>query len=1046
MRKLLLALAAFLFFTGELLAQKVITGKVTDDKGSPIANASVVVKGTSTGTSSKADGTFSLTVPSNATTLVFSSVGMDLKEVRIGSGTVVNAQLTSVVQDLSEVVVTVPYGTVKKTSFTGAEATVTAKSLEKQQVTSVTRALEGLVPGIMTTNGGGRPGAGAEILIRGFSSINGSSSPLYVLNGVVYDGSISALNMDDIETVTVLKDAAAIALYGARAAGGVIMITTKSGKKGRMSVDGTIRQSFVTRGIPEYDLLGPKEYYEMMWESTRNAFQYGQGQPAALAGQNASAQLTDANHLVYNAYNVAGNQLVDPVTGKLNANAQLLWNESWEDALFRTASRTNANLALAGSGEKNTYRFSLGYLDEQGIMKFTDYKRYNARLDVRTDPTTWLSSGMTLDGAYTKNNGVLESGSFTSNPFYYSRNIGPIYPVYQHNTTTGALVIDPITGKPALDWGVPTQMGARPQMANSNLLGSLELDERSSEIFNGNANSFLEVKFLKNFSVKSTLGINLYDQNSTTYQNNQFGDAQNVQGRSTKSSFRSTSLTFNQVLSWARQFGVHNIRALAGHENYRYQDKNLSATRIGFQFPGLTDIINGTSTEGAPGSSQDYHRIESYFGQVNYDYDGKYLLSASIRNDGTSRFHPDKRWGSFYGGGIAWRVSRESFLKNVRFINDLKLRTSYGEVGQEALGSYYNYIQYYFPDGFGNYAGVTRQANPDLIWETNKKFNVGLDFVVLKNRLQGTVEYFNNVSEDLLFEVPISSSNGSGGYLTSLMNIGANKNYGWEVQLSYAAIRGRDFNWKIDLNVTQIKNKITKLPPAQAQNGIVVGNKKWTVGSSIYDFWLREFAGVDASTGESLYYKDVLGTDGKPTGERLLTNNISQASYYYKGSAIPDFLGGVTNTFSYKNFDLSFLLTFSYGGKFYDGNYANLMLQGQSYGLGWHKDILDRWQKPGDVTNVPRVQNGIIQQDGASSRFLFDGSYVNVKNVTLSYTIPKNVLSKIGVAGTQVFANIDNAYLFTSKKGMDPQRSFTGNSDFSYVPYRTFTIGLSLNL
>lgn len=1046
MRKLLLGLTVFLLFAGSLLAQKTISGKVTDENGNPISNASVVVKGTSTGTTTKADGSYSLQVPANATTLIISSVNMAEQELVIGSNSVINARLVTTIQDLSEVVVTVPYGTIKKTAFTGSEATVTAKTLDRQQVTSVTKALEGLVPGIITTNGGGAPGSGASIMIRGFSSINGSSDPLYVLNGVVYDGSISALNMDDIESVTVLKDAAAIALYGARAAGGVIMMTTKSGKKGRQTFDASVRQSYLTRGIPEYDRIEAKDYYELMWEATRNTYQYGQGQTAALAGQNASAVLTDANHLVYNAYNVPGNTLIDPTTGKINPSAQLLWNDSWEDALFRTASRTNATVSLGGATDKSSYRISMGYLNEEGIMKFTDYKRYNFRVDTRTQPTTWANAGMTIDGAYTKGNGVLNSGSFTSNPFYYSRNMGPIYPVYQRNPTTGAFIIDPLTGKNALDWGVPTQMGTRPYAGNSNLLGSLALDERSNETFNGNANTFLEFKFLKNFSLKNTLGINLFDRTNTTYQNNQFGDAQNVQGRSTKASLRQVSLTFNQVLSWAKQIGMHNVRALAGHENYKWEDYNSSATRIGFQFPGYTDLTNATTTEGAPTSSRDYHRLESYFAQVNYDYDGKYLLSGSYRRDGTSRFHPDKRWGDFYGGGIGWRISQENFLKNVRWINDLKIRTSYGEVGQENLASLYNYVQYYFPDGFGNFQPTSRQANPDLVWEINKKFNVGADFMLFNNRLQGTVEYFNNTSDRLLFEVPYAITGGPGGSSTVLRNIGANKNSGIEVQLGYTVLRGKGLNWRIDVNVTHIKNEITKLPPVQKEQGVVVGNKKWTEGSSIYDFWLREFAGVDASTGESLFYKDVLGTDGKPTGERVLTNDLSLASYYYKGSAIPKLTGGITNSFNYKNFDLSFLLTFSYGGKFYDGNYGNLMHAGD-YGSAWHTDILKRWQKPGDVTNVPKIQNALgATQVGASTRFLFDASYLNIKNITLSYTLPKSVLNKIGIAGTQVFANVDNAWLFTAKKGMDPQRSFTGNSDASYVPFRTFTLGINLNL
>jgi TonB-linked SusC/RagA family outer membrane protein len=1042
MRRLLLLLLGTLLISVQLLAQnRTISGRITDAQGNAVVNASVTVKGANIGTATGNNGQFSLSVPATARTLVVSSVGFESQEITIGSKTNFDISVTSLDQAMTEVVVTVPYGTVKKKAFTGSESTITSKSIEKQQVTSVTRALEGLAPGIIATNGGGAPGSNAGIVIRGFSSINGVSSPLYVLNGVPYDGSIAALSTDEIESVTLLKDAAAASLYGSRAAGGVIMITTKTGKKGRPAVSATMRQGYLTRGIPEYDRVGPKDYYEVMWEATRNAFQYGQGQSAAQAGINASRQLTDASHLVYNAYNVPGNKLVDSITGKLNPNAQLLWNESWEDALFRTAARTNANVNISGANDKSNYFLSAGYLNEQGIEKHTGYKRYNMRLNLNTDATNWLTTGLNLDGAYSENNGVLQSGLFTSNPFYYSRNMGPIYPVYQHDLTTGAIVNDSL-GSPKLDYGVPLQMGARPYATNSNLVGTLALDERSNKLFNGNSNAYAEVKFLRMFSFKTSLGLNIAESNGTTYQNSQFGDAQNVAGRLTKSFTRSISYTANEVLTWNKTFGSHNIRALAGHENYKYKTNNQSATKTGFQFPNIIELNTATVTEGTPSSSTDNLRIESYFANANYDYKGRFQFSLSGRRDGSSRFADTVRWGNFYSVGAGWVLSQEQFLKNVGWLNFLKLRASYGEVGQDDINLFYPYRDYYYGDGFGSYSGTNTIANASLHWEKNRKFNVGVDFTILKNRLQGTVEYFKNVSSDLLFTVPLYTSTGS---LNVNQNIGASENRGIEVQLGYNAIRKKNFDWRIDLNVTHLKNEVTKLPPTQTEKGIVSGTKKISNGHSIYDFWLKEFAGVDAANGEALYYKDILDVNGKATGQRVITNNINQASFYYFGSAIPKFNGGLTNSFRYMNFDLSVLLTFAYGGQFYDGNYAGLM-SASGYGAALHTDILNRWQKPGDVTNVPKVQNAVINQEGASSRFLFDGSYLNIKNVTLSYTLSKSLASHLHVAGVQIFTNVDNAYLFSAKKGMDPQRSFTGTADQSYPPFRTFTVGLNLNL
>ena len=1048
MRKLLALVAAIALFALNAMAQRTITGKVTDETGAPVANASVQVKGTTVGTATQNDGTYSLQVPQNAKTLVISSVNMTPQEITIGNQSVINVSLALTASTLETVVVTVPYGTIKKTAFTGSENTISSVNIQKQQVASVTRALEGLVPGIIATNGGGAPGTGASVLIRGVGSVNASSSPLYVLNGVPYDGSISAISTDDIESVTVLKDAAAAALYGSRAANGVIMITTKKGKKGKSSTNVTLRQGFMSRGIPEYDRVDIPQYYELFWEAYRNSYLVA-GDNATVAGQKASNVLTGANGLVYNAYNVPGNQVVDPTTGKINSSAKLLWNESWEDALFRTASRTNANFNVSGATDKTDYFVSAGYLNEDGIVRFSGYKRYNFRININTAATDWLTTGVNLDGSMAKRRDVPSGGTATTNPFYYTRQMGPIYPVYQHDLTSGAYVIDPTTGGNMLDWGTVDQMGTRPYAGRSNLLGSLNLDDRSRDILNGNVNTYAEIRFLKDFTFKTTLGVNYFGNNITSYQNNQYGDAAPTPGlsdggRSTKTNDRQVSLTANEVLSWAKRFDKHNVRALAGHENYKYQYSYVSANASGFTFPGQSELDNGTGPFSPASSATDNHRIESYFAGVNYDFDSKYLLSGSFRTDGSSRFRDAVRWGQFYSVGLGWRISEEPFLKNVGWINELKLKASYGEQGNESIGLYYPYISYYYANGNGTYTPPSRPVNEDLLWETNKTFNAGFDFAFFSNRLQGTIEVFNKQSDNLLFDVPLPIST---GYASVWQNIGTMKNYGIDVQLGYTAIRTKDFNWRIDLNMSHFKNKITKLPPVQEKNGIINGTKKLSVGHGIFDFWLREYAGVDASTGDALYYKDVIGTDGKPTGERTVTNVYNNGTYYYFGSALPDISGGLTNSFNYKNFDLSFLLVFSYGGLFYDGNYSGIMHRG-SPGTAWSSDILQRWQKPGDITTVPRLQNAISGQDGVSTRFLFDGSYLNVKNITLSYTLPKPLSSKLhlGSGGTQIFANVDNAVLFTAKKGMDPQRAFNGTSDATYTPFRTISFGFNVNL
>ncbi len=1054
MRKFLTLFTILLFSGVFVFAQnKVVTGVVTDGQGKALTDVSVQVAGTQIGTITSVNGQFTLSIPTNAKTLVFSSVGMESQEVSIGSKTNFNVNMSSTSQALSEVVINVPYGTITKKAFTGSENTINAKSITKQQVTSVTKALEGLVPGIIVTNGGGAPGSGASVLIRGIGSVNATSSPLYVLNGVPYDGSITALSTDDIESVTVLKDAAAAALYGSRAANGVIMITTKKGKKGSPLVTASLRQGYMSRGIPEYDRVDSKTYYELMWESYRNSY-FSQGATPASAGQQASNVLAGPNGLVYNAYNVPAKELVNPATGKLNPAANLLWNESWEDALFRTASRTNANFTVSGGADKMDYYLSAGYLNEEGIVRFSGYKRYNMRLNVNMNATSWLNTGLNLDGSVGDRKDVPSGGTSTTNPFYFTRQMGPIYPVYQHDLTSGAFIIDPLTGKNALDWGTVDQMGTRPYAGRSNLLGSLNLDDRSRKIFNGNANTFAEIKFSRELSFKTTLGLNFYSSNGTNYQNNQFGDAAPSTpggpdgGRSTKDNERQMSITANEVLTWNKDLGLHNIKILAGHENYKYQYNFEAAYMSGFLFPGQSELDNGTVAFSVPTSYEDNHTIESYFGNLNYNYDQKYLLSASYRTDGSSRFRKDIRWGNFYSAGIGWRLSQENFLKNVGWINELKLKASYGEQGNEGLQDasgndlLYPYRSYYYANGDGTYSPPTRPVNADLLWEKNKTTNLGVEFAVFNNRLQGTFEWYNRQSDNLLFDVPLPTST---GYASFYQNIGTMKNTGVELQLGYTPIRTKNFNWRMDLNLSHFKNEITKLPATQSENGIINGTKKLLVGHSIYDFWLKEYAGVDASTGDALYYKNVLDVNGKATGERVVTNVWSQGSESYHGSAIPDVSGGFTNSFNYKNFDLSFLLTFAYGGLFYDGNYASIMHRG-SAGTAWSTDIEQRWQKPGDVTVVPRLQNAIAGQDGASTRWLVDGSYLNVKNITLSYTLPKSTANRIYFEGLQVFVNVDNAYLFTAKKGMDPQRAFSGTADATYTPFRTISVGFTANL
>ncbi|SMG35030.1 SusC/RagA family TonB-linked outer membrane protein [Sphingobacterium psychroaquaticum] len=1059
-----------LFIGGAFAQNRQVSGKVTSAAdGSPIGGVSIAVVGGTTATQTDESGRYELVVPSSGT-LSFTYVGFISQRVATGSQSVVNVQLISDQETIETVVVQVPYGTVKKTAFTGSESTVTAKTFEKQQVASFTKALEGTVAGIQANNGGGAPGTSADIRIRGIGSVNANSSPLYVIDGVPYSGSNVSISTDDIETTTVLKDAAATALYGSRAANGVIMITTKKGRSNAPKLNFTARLGFLNRAIPEYDRVSIPQYYEGMWHATRNRLVSGDPSKITDAiNQKASTDLIAG--LRYNATDRANDAIVLK-NGQFNPDAKILYADDWQDVLFKTPFRQDYNLNYSGGSDKSTHYVSLGYLNEPGYVKFSGYERFNARVNVDTKIKDWLSSGINLDGALAYQDNVhSQGGTQTTNPFYYTRMMGPIYPVWERDAQ-GQIKTDPLTGEQVLDWGVNSQMGARPYAGNSNLLGSLELDERTGKIGNVNFNTYLEARFLNDFTFRTTLGGNYYNRYATTFQNPQFGDAQNVRGRSTKIQNRQLSFTFNQVLTYDKTINEdHNINVMVGHENYRLERNFLSATRSGFPFPGNSELAPGATLEGAT-SYENYHRIEGYFSRVNYSYEDKYLLSGSFRRDGTSRFYPGKngkggnQWGNFYSVGAGWRISQEQFLKNVSWINELKLRASYGEQGNEGvvqtrtsnetdqesptstnIDNFYGWQSLY---GYGwnnvNMPGaiISSLANEGLSWEKNKAVNVGVDFTLFNRRIDGTIEWYNRESSNLLFEVPLPMSTG----ITSIWkNVGTMYNRGIDVQIGYNAIRSTDFDWRVDLNISHYKNKITKLPAESRETGIISGTKKMMEGQDLYQFWLRDYAGVNPDNGDALWYKDEVDANGVVTG-RTTTNNVNSATYYYHGSAIPDVVGGLTNAFRYKQFDFSVLLTYQLGGKFYDGNYASLMHQG-SYGTHWHEDILNAWKQPGDITDVPRLQNGIASANAgnvASSRFLFDATYLNIKNITLGYNFDKAKISRIGLSGLRVFANVDNAAIFTKRKGMDPQRAFTGTADYTYPTMRNFTFGVTIGL
>jgi TonB-linked SusC/RagA family outer membrane protein len=1086
--------AFFVLAAAALQAQGVlISGTVTGaDDGSPLPGVSVVVQGTTIGTVTDFEGKYSLTVPESANTLVFSFVGMRTATVNLDGQTTLDVILETDAVGIDEVMV-VAYGTAKKASFTGSAENIGQDKIENIQATNITNLLEGATAGIQTTSSAGQPGSSAAIRIRGIGSVNAASEPLYVVDGTPFSGVLNSISTDDIASITVLKDATAAALYGSRGANGVIVITTKKGSSSKMNVELKVRNAWTQRAMPEYSRVNEQQYYETMWESYRNSLLYGAGYNRSAADSIASfgydgtgAPALPLNNVVgrlgnYNAYDVDPMNLIG-TDGKLNPAANLLYHQDWQDELIGNGYKQDYSITMNGGDEKSIYFVSMGYLNEDGMLQNSDYNRFTARVNVESQVKKWLKIGMTTNASMTKYNEFLDEGTYTTNPFYYTRVMGPIYPVNVFETSgpnAGSIAVDS-EGNPLYDFGsgemsFPTSLGSvvgiRPYAGNSNLAASLVLDERGGKGDHVSTRTFAEITIINGLTFRTNMSVDYHSIYRTTYQNPQYGDAGGY-GRITKSSWRNLPYTWNQLLNFSRTFGMHSVDILAGHENYSYKGNYLEATRINFPFPGIHELAPASTGEGST-SYEDNDRIESYLGRINYDFSDRYYVSASVRTDGSSRFHPDTRWGTFWSVGGSWRISEESFLQ-VDWLNTLKLKASYGEQGNNSMIDENGDPLYYpwqglYDLGVDNnvYSGAIASSLElsSLIWEKNKNFNTGIEFAVF-NRVRGSIEYFIRNSDNLLFEVPNPLSN---GIPSSWANVGGMVNRGIEGIVSADIVNGEKFRWLLDFNITHYSNEITELP----QEEIIRGTKKLMVGHSVYDFYLRDYVGVDAETGEPLYWKDEveLDGDGNPvtdengdpvkTGNKLLTTDATNADRYYVGSSIPTVYGGLTNTFQYGGFDLSVFLTYSIGGDFLDGIYQTLMGEGD-YGQNFHTDILDRWTEPVSTSGlptaedvdgntrsyiadgIPRVQNGNTNVNYTSSRFLTDASYLNIRNLTLGYTLPKSLSSKVGLSSLRIFGTADNLKIWSKRQGMDPQQAFTGLSDYTYAPVKTFTIGLNV--
>jgi TonB-linked SusC/RagA family outer membrane protein len=1044
MRRFTLLLLGVALFAAQAFAQRTISGRVTDDKGTALPNVSVQVKGTNTGTVTKEDGSFSLVLPVNGKTLVFSSVDQATKEVSVGTSNSYSVSLLPLNKSMEEVVV-VAYGTQKRASITGSVSKIGEAKLEDRLTTNISQALAGAAPGIAATSGNGQPGSSAALRIRGFGSVNASSAPLYVIDGFPYGGYVGDINTNDIESITLLKDASSTALYGSRAANGVVMITTKSGKTASPRINVFANHGVSSRGIDEYDRVGAYDYYPVMWQALKHGLMFpatGTGQTAAVAAQNATNSI--AAQLIYNPFGVPNNQIVD-VNGKMNPNAKLVYNDfDWYAPLEQNGARNEVGFNISAKMNKSDYYFSMNYLKDNGFVIKSDFQRINTKLALNTQVKEWLRAGINVTSAIVNSNQAAGDGSNSFiNPFVFARGIGPIYPVHAF-TNTGTPILDAF-GNQYYDYGAHPGAINRPSGASPgrHIIYETLLNERSEARNSVIGRTFLEAKFGRHFSFTTNAGIDLNNFRSLSYQNRIVGDGVTAGGTSTRNSNEFRTISLNELLNYNQKFGSHEVTALLGHEAQKNLDESFNGSRRAMNLDGNIELANFVTLASVNGQLNRLRR-EGYFSRLNYGYNNKYFVDLSYRRDASSRFSPQSRWGNFYSAGVSWAVIRESFMKDLGWLSDLKLRASYGTVGNDGLDSYFEF-QALYGLGWNNASEPGALASsvptPELTWEVNKTFNIGIEFGLVKNRITGSFEYFDRGSSELLFAVPQGLS---APVTTKTQNIGTMSNKGVEIQLNADIIKSRNVNWDVELNFTSVKNEITKLPGGQP---ITDGTKRLQEGKDIYAFYLRRWYGVDPTDGSGLFY----ALPGTTTDLRVtskgdsLTTNPTNAAFGYAGSAIPKFFGSFTSTIDFKGIALSFLLNYQVGGKFYDGNYAGLMAV--SYGSSIHADALRAWKQPGDITDVPRLDiNKTGQFNSQSDRFLIDASYLNVRNVTLSYKLPKSIVGRIGIEQARIYVGGENLHIFSKRKGMNPAESFNGTNSPVYTPNRLINAGINFTL
>jgi len=1074
MKKFKLSLAAGLLFVCACLnAQNIsVSGTVRDTEGEPIPGAGILIEGTQQGVAADVDGQFSLSAPARGV-LVVSSLGFVDQRIPINGRSVINVVLEFDTNLLDETIV-VAFGKSTKEAFTGSAKVLGDEQLALSQVASVTNALAGQVAGVQLLSSNGAPGANSTIRVRGISSINAGKDPLIVVDGVPYDGDMNNIAPSDIESMTVLKDAASNALYGARGANGVIMLTTKRGKMGQALVSFDAKVGINTRALQEYETISdPRATYEQHYKAMYNYYTAadGLGLSADEAYMRANENLFNAAEggLGYQAYTLPEGQYAIGRNGKFNPAATegyvlgdfMIKADDWAKEVYRKGVRQEYTLTVSGAQDRMSFYSSLSYLNNTGITDKSDHKRLAGRLKADYQAKDWLKVGANM--SYTKfefnslgNNG---NDSSTANVWAYTSQMAPVYPLYirnadgsQYYDVNGIAVLDHGNGNLG-NGGIPGT--SRPFITDANPVLANLYNTNNSEGNALSAQGYVDVDIIKGLTLTVNASATLDETRSNHVYNPFYGQFRTTGGTVELYHGRSYAWNTQQLLNYSRDFGQHSVSVLLGHEYYsnRYYRVGASKSQM---FSQSNKELDGAVVDGQGAYSyQTHYNNEGYFSRAQYDYADRYFFSASFRRDASSRFHPDHRWGNFWSVGGAWILSKENWF-GVSGIDELKLKASIGSQGNDSIGSYrYTDVFEIVPSDGAVSTLFDSKGNPEITWETNTNFNTGIEFALLRNRITGGIEYFNRMTTDMLFPTPVAPSQ---GYSTLYKNIGDMNNWGVEGDFHFGIINSRDVQWDFNLNVSYLKNAVVSLADnvkdskaydadGNLYEGFTSGNFFVAEGLPMYTWYRYDYAGVDPASGKSLWWKDVLDEDGVPTG-RETTDEYSKATKYvtHKTTLAPVFGGFGTSLQAY-GFDFAINFTFQLGGTQYDGTYARFMYSPSSSQAGYrfHKDLANAWTPENTSSSIPRFQLNDSYANAASTRFLTSSSYLNLQNVNFGYTFPQKWTSKLNISALRLYVAVENLYYWSARKGFDPRSSLSSSaSDSNYPSMRTVSGGITL--